>query len=115
MGLDNLPHQTGTCAVKPAIVLKQSTKGSIFVSAFPGKDATAQNLFYNSVGQIVYFVAGVGIVYSRKPSHTQHYFLGHTDDIKSLALCPAPIDVAGKQYPAKTIVATAQVECPEGC
>lgn len=58
----------------------------------------------------MYFVAGVGIVYSRRPSHTQHYFLGHTDDIKSLALCPAPIDVAGKQYPAKTLVATAQVQ-----
>ena len=35
--------------------------------------------------------------------------LGRSDDITSLTLCPAPVDYDGKQYPAKTLVATAQV------
>ena len=38
------------------------------------------NLFYTVNKEVVYFVAGVGIVYNHK-EHTQRFFLGHTDDI----------------------------------
>jgi hypothetical protein len=38
------------------------------------------NLHYTLNGEIVYFVAGVGIVYNLK-EHKQRFFLGHDDDI----------------------------------
>jgi len=57
----------------------------------------------------VYFTAGVGVVYSRPPANTQTFFLGHTDDILSLALCPAPVKFDGQTYPGRTLVATGQV------
>lgn len=41
--------------------------------------------------------------------HTQHFFLGHDNDIKSLAACPADITVAGARYPAHSVFASGQV------
>lgn len=38
------------------------------------------NLFYNMANELVYFVAGVGIVYDAK-EHKQKFFLEHDDDI----------------------------------
>ena len=38
------------------------------------------NLFYNVGKDIVYFVAGVGIVYNQT-EHKQRFYLGHDDDI----------------------------------
>ena len=38
------------------------------------------NLYYTSSGEIVYFVAGVGIVFDPKLKR-QKFFLGHNDDI----------------------------------
>ena len=38
------------------------------------------NLFYNANKDLVYFVAGVGIVYNVR-DHKQRFFLGHADDI----------------------------------
>lgn len=38
------------------------------------------NLYYTSNKEIVYFAAGVGIVYNFK-EHKQRFFLGHNDDI----------------------------------
>ena len=38
------------------------------------------NLFYTATKEVVYFVAGVGVVYNVK-KHTQKFFLGHDDDI----------------------------------
>eukprot|EP00795_Rhopilema_esculentum_P003114 gene3114-1413_t len=55
------------------------------------------NLFYTQSNDVVYFVAGVGVVYSPK-ERRQRFFLGHTDDIISLAL-----------HPEGTLVATGQV------
>ena len=74
-----------------------------------GKDNAAQNLFYTSENKVVYYTAGVGVVYTRPPVHHQYFFLGHTDDICALALCSAPIDFEGRQYPGGTLVATGQV------
>ncbi|XP_038072339.1 echinoderm microtubule-associated protein-like 6 [Patiria miniata] len=55
------------------------------------------NLYYTASKDVVYFVAGVGVVYNVR-EHSQKFFLGHDDDIVSLAL-----------HPEKTLVATGQV------
>ena len=60
-------------------------------SLLSGKDNCAQNLFYTSENKVVYFTAGVGVVYQRPPVHHQYFFLGHTDDITALAICPAQV------------------------
>ncbi|KAL3875087.1 hypothetical protein ACJMK2_038022 [Sinanodonta woodiana] len=54
------------------------------------------NLYYTANKEIVYFVAGVGIVYNSK-EQKQRFFLGHDDDILCLAL-----------HPERTLVATGQ-------
>nr|XP_039266613.1 echinoderm microtubule-associated protein-like 6 [Styela clava] len=55
------------------------------------------NLFYTKANEVVYFVAGVGIVVD--PSRRkQKFFLGHDDDIISLSL-----------HPSGQLVATGQV------
>ena len=38
------------------------------------------NLYYNKNGEVLYFVAGVGIVLDRQEKK-QRFFLGHNDDI----------------------------------
>lgn len=38
------------------------------------------NLFYTANKEVVYFVAGVGVVFNGK-YHKQKFFLGHNDDI----------------------------------
>ncbi|XP_064600933.1 echinoderm microtubule-associated protein-like 6 [Liolophura sinensis] len=55
------------------------------------------NLYYTAHKEVVYFVAGVGIVYNLR-EHRQKFFLGHDDDIVSLAL-----------HPERTLVATGQI------
>ena len=55
------------------------------------------NLFYTQTGEIVYHVAAVGVVYNRQ-QNTQHFYLGHDDDILCLAI-----------HPLKDYVATGQV------
>ncbi|XP_032820802.2 echinoderm microtubule-associated protein-like 6 isoform X1 [Petromyzon marinus] len=55
------------------------------------------NLYYTAARELVYFVAGVGVVYNTR-DHRQKFFLGHTDDIISLAL-----------HPDRSLVATGQV------
>lgn len=39
------------------------------------------NLYYTAVGDIVYFVAGVGVVCCHSEEKQQKFFLGHSDDI----------------------------------
>jgi WD40 repeat protein len=55
------------------------------------------NLFYTATEEIVYFVAGVGVIYNIR-EHGQRFFLGHNDDIICLAL-----------HPDRRLVATGQV------
>ncbi|XP_047132983.1 echinoderm microtubule-associated protein-like 6 isoform X1 [Hydra vulgaris] len=54
------------------------------------------NLYYTNSGEIIYFVAGVGIVFDPKLKK-QRFFLGHNDDIVSLALHPDGKSVATGQ------------------
>lgn len=87
--------------------LTHSRLGPLLTPA--GRDALGQNLFYNANGQCVYFTAGVGVIYTPAPDHTQHFFLGHTDDIKSIAMCSAQVQMGNTTFPARTIFATGQV------
>jgi hypothetical protein len=57
----------------------------------------------------VYTLAGLGVVYSKPPQHSQHFFLGHNDGVKSLALCPAAVQFGDQEYPARSLAATGQV------
>lgn len=54
------------------------------------------NLFYNESNEIVYFVAGVGIVHNYAEKK-QRFFLGHDDDIISLTMHPDKVHVASGQ------------------
>lgn len=38
------------------------------------------NLYYTTSKEVVYYVAGVGVVFNTR-EHTQKFFLGHNDDI----------------------------------
>nr|XP_020441832.1 echinoderm microtubule-associated protein-like 6 isoform X2 [Monopterus albus] len=55
------------------------------------------NLYYTAGKEVVYFVAGVAVVYNTR-EHSQRFYLGHNDDIISLAL-----------HPERSLVATGQV------
>lgn len=44
------------------------------------------NLYYNEANEVIYFVAGVGIVYNYA-NHKQRFFLGHDDDIIRCLFC----------------------------
>lgn len=69
--------------------------------------------------QVLYYVAGVAVCYTPPADssdgsgapigHKQRFFLGHDDDIKSLALCPSAIQVDNRSFPAGALAATGQV------
>ncbi|KAK3276730.1 hypothetical protein CYMTET_15224 [Cymbomonas tetramitiformis] len=80
-----------------------------FVYGYNGLHNTAPNLFYTGTGEVVYYTAAIGIVYD-KETNTQRFFLGHSDDIKSLGLCRAEVALPdGSLYPPRTLVASGQV------
>ncbi|KAG7257658.1 hypothetical protein CRUP_015754, partial [Coryphaenoides rupestris] len=54
------------------------------------------NLYYTAGKELVYFVAGVGVVYNSR-EHTQKFYLGHDDDIISLSIHPDKVQVATGQ------------------
>ena len=43
------------------------------------------NLYYTATGEVVYFVAGVGVVYNATEGQ-QRFYLEHTDDIIRFSL-----------------------------
>jgi hypothetical protein len=58
-----------------------------FVYGYGGLTNTANNLFYNSADHVCYYTAAVAVVFDRH-NHRQHFFHGHDDDIKCMALHP---------------------------
>jgi WD40 repeat protein len=42
-------------------------------------------------------------------SHSQHFFLGHDNDIRALAVCPALLEVDGQSFPAHSLSASGQL------
>lgn len=56
--------------------------------------------------EFVFYAAAAGALVSRETTR-QRFFLGHTNDIASVAVCPAPVQMAdGTVYPPRTLVAT---------
>lgn len=74
-----------------------------FVYGYSGENL-ANNLFYVDAQRIVYFTAGVGIVYNRV-DNTQQFFRGHTDDIMCLTLDGSRSLVASGQARAASALA----------
>ena len=68
-----------------------------FIYGYSGKFNTTSNIFFTASGEVVYYTAGVGIVYDRH-GHRQRFFTGHDDDIKCIAM-----------HPRRRIVATGQM------
>ncbi|KAF4802612.1 hypothetical protein TURU_023792 [Turdus rufiventris] len=75
------------------------------------------NLYYTAGKEVVYFVAGVGVVYNTR-EHSQKFFLGHNDDIirnrDQASVLPyfaaeIALSVHLAVHPDKTLVATGQV------
>ncbi|XP_060113782.1 echinoderm microtubule-associated protein-like 1 [Heteronotia binoei] len=66
-----------------------------WVYGYRGRDCRA-NLFLLPTGEIVYFVAAVAVLYNVEEQRQRHY-LGHTDDIKCLAVHPDMVTLATGQ------------------
>ncbi|XP_015114329.1 echinoderm microtubule-associated protein-like 2 isoform X5 [Diachasma alloeum] len=67
-----------------------------WVYGYRGRDCRS-NLHLLPTGEIVYFVAAVVVLYNME-EHSQRHYLGHTDDVKCMAV-----------HPNKMVVATGQV------
>ncbi|XP_043284107.1 echinoderm microtubule-associated protein-like 2 isoform X4 [Venturia canescens] len=67
-----------------------------WVYGYRGRDCRS-NLHFLPTGEMVYFVAAVVVLYNME-EHCQRHYLGHTDDVKCIAI-----------HPNKMIVATGQV------
>jgi microtubule-associated protein-like 1/2 len=86
--LDFDPH----AVVKPP---KDLTLKLEWVYGYRGKDCRS-NIYQLQTGESVYFVAAVAILFNSEERSQRHY-LGHTDDIKSIAVHPDRIRVATGQ------------------
>lgn len=74
------------------------------------------NLYYTAAKEIVYFVAGVGVVYSPR-EHRQKFYLGHQDDIiRYRRPRPGPHPAAGSERsgPAARLVPARSSLSPSG-
>ncbi|RXM95556.1 Echinoderm microtubule-associated protein-like 5 [Acipenser ruthenus] len=90
-------NNQGVPTIKQFFTAMKSTIQHVQISMrYRGYDCRS-NLFYTQTGEIVYHVAGVGVVYNRQ-QNTQRFYLGHDDDILCLAI-----------HPLKDYVATGQV------
>ncbi|XP_024937136.1 echinoderm microtubule-associated protein-like 2 isoform X5 [Cephus cinctus] len=67
-----------------------------WVYGYRGRDCRS-NLHLLPTGEIVYFVAAAVVLYNME-EHSQRHYLGHTDDVKCIAI-----------HPNKLLVATGQV------
>ncbi|CAH1792966.1 unnamed protein product [Owenia fusiformis] len=66
-----------------------------WVYGYRGRDCRS-NLHLLPTGEIVYFIAGVVVLYNVDEQMQRHY-LGHTDDVKCLAVHPDKITIATGQ------------------
>lgn len=66
-----------------------------WVYGYRGKDCRS-NLYQLPTGEMAYFVAAVVVLYNVDEQSQRHY-IGHTDDIKSLAIHPNKLLVATGQ------------------
>ncbi|CAG5132203.1 unnamed protein product, partial [Candidula unifasciata] len=66
-----------------------------WVYGYRGRDCRS-NLYYLPTGEIIYFTAAVVVLHNVE-EQTQRHYLGHTDDIKCLAIHPDRIKIATGQ------------------
>jgi microtubule-associated protein-like 1/2 len=66
-----------------------------WVYGYRGKDCRS-NLYQLPTGEIVYFIASVVVLFNVE-ERTQRHYLGHTDDIKAIAIHPDKITIATGQ------------------
>lgn len=73
------------------------------------------NLYYTASKEIVYFVAGIGVVYSPR-EHRQKFYRGHSDDIIRYGLGKAGVGGHGgghRCHPCRVLSEFAAA-CPSG-
>ncbi|XP_025089345.1 LOW QUALITY PROTEIN: echinoderm microtubule-associated protein-like 1 [Pomacea canaliculata] len=66
-----------------------------WVYGYRGRDCRS-NLYYLPTGEVIYFTAAVVVLYNVE-EQTQRHYLGHTDDVKCLAVHPDKIRIASGQ------------------
>lgn len=66
-----------------------------WVYGYRGRDCRS-NLYYLPTGEVIYFTAAVVVLYNVE-EQTQRHYLGHTDDVKCLAIHPDKIRIASGQ------------------
>ncbi|XP_062595221.1 echinoderm microtubule-associated protein-like 2 isoform X6 [Saccostrea cucullata] len=66
-----------------------------WVYGYRGRDCRS-NLYYLSTGEIIYFAAATVVLHNVE-ENTQRHYLGHTDDVKCLAIHPDQVRVATGQ------------------
>lgn len=66
-----------------------------WVYGYRGRDARS-NIFLLPTGEVVYFIAAVVVLYNVEEQMQRHY-VGHTDDVKSMAIHPDKVTVATGQ------------------
>lgn len=66
-----------------------------WVYGYRGRDCRS-NLYFLPTGEMIYFVASVVVLYNVEEQNQRHY-LGHTDDVKSLAIHPNKMLIASGQ------------------
>lgn len=57
------------------------------VHGYEGRENTATNVFCNSLGHVVYYIAAIGVVLDTE-TQRQSFFTGHCDDIRCMAMHP---------------------------
>jgi len=85
-----IDYQPSKAEVPPQETLKLD-----WVYGYRGRDARC-NLYLLPTGEMVYFIAAVVVLYNVDEQMQRHY-LGHTDDIKCLAVHPDKITIATGQ------------------
>ncbi|XP_064220370.1 echinoderm microtubule-associated protein-like 2 [Aotus nancymaae] len=88
-------YSLDTCSELPSCRLKLD-----WVYGYRSRDCRA-NLYFLPTGEIVYFVASVAVLYSVEEQRQRHY-LGHSDDIKCLAIHPDMVTIATGQVAGTT-------------
>ena len=91
---DWMPH--AAAAAKRSATPPSAALDLDFVMGFPGRDNLANALCVTPHGDVVYYLAALGVVYNRA-THTQRFFTGHDDDVRCIAQHPDGITFATGQ------------------
>lgn len=82
-----------------------------FAHGYAGHFARSANAFYAHDGEIVFPVAGLGVVFDRE-SNSQRFFRHHSSDVTCLHASSYAVRISGTEYAARSIVASGQRKEP---